>query len=253
MASVAAGDRRPCRDRAEDLEHVSSRVAALADALCSAHRQGTQLRLPADLTLEEAYRLQEEVFESLSGGNRPLAWKVGGPSDKVEPIMAPILPGALHASPARLRAGGFNMIAVECEIAFRLSDAGEAAEALVAIEVCDTRLSDWKDASAMAKLADFQSNAALVTGSGTPRWREIDFRAQKAELWIDGRKVREVTGTHSYGDPSRLLPWVAAQRALRAGDVITTGTWTGMDFVRPGNEVRAVFPGIGEAILILEA
>jgi 2-keto-4-pentenoate hydratase len=240
------------------MEHMSSRVNALAGALCSAHREHAQLRLPADLSLEEAYLLQEEVFASLSGGQRPIAWKVGGPSDKVEPIMAPILPGALYPSPARVPAGGFHMIAVECEIAFRLSPDGEEPEALVAIELCDTRLSDWKDASPMAKLADFQSNAALVAGSGTRRWRGIDFRAQKAQLWIDGRKVREAAGSHPYGDPSRLLPWAVAQRSrrggtLRAGDVITTGTWTGMDFVSAGNEVRAVFPGIGEAVLVLEA
>jgi 2-keto-4-pentenoate hydratase len=239
------------------MEHVSARVPALAQALCRAHLAGTQLRLPDDLSLEEAYRLQEEVFASLSSGNRPVAWKVGGPSDKVEPIMAPILPGALHASPARLAVGGFNMIAVECEIAFRLSSGGEAAQALAAIEVCDTRLSDWKEASPMAKLADFQSNAALVAGTGTPRWHGIDFPAQKAELWIDGRKVREATGVHPYGDPSRLLPWAAAQRArrggaLHSGDIVTTGTWTGMDFVHAGNTVRAVFPGIGEAVLVLE-
>jgi 2-keto-4-pentenoate hydratase len=172
--------------------------------------------------------------------------------------MAPILPGALYASPARVACGGFHMMAVECEIAFRLSAGGEAAEALVAIELCDTRLSDWKEASPMAKLADFQSNAALVAGSGTARWREIDFRSQKAELWIDGRKVREAAGAHPYGDPSRLLPWAIAQRARRGGafsarDVLTTGTWTGMDFVGPGSEVRAVFPGIGEATLVLQA
>lgn len=237
---------------------MSSRVSELAAALCRAHRDGTQLRLPGDLTLDEAYRLQEEVFDSLSSGRRPVAWKVGGPSDKVEPIMAPVMPGALYASPARVACGGFHMTAVECEIAFRLSAGGEAMEALVAIELCATRLADWKEASPMARLADFQSNAALVAGSGTARWREIDFRAQKAQLWIDGRKVREVVGTHPYGDPSRLLPWAIAHRAERGGgflarDVLTTGTWTGMDFVGPGSEVRAVFPGIGEAVLVLQA
>ena len=34
---------------------------------------------------------------------------------------------------------------------------------------------------------------------------------------------------------------------LRAGDVITTGAWTGMHFVDPGAEIVARFPGIGEA------
>lgn len=169
--------------------------------------------------------------------------------------MAHILPGRTFVTPARVATDGFQMIAVEIEIAFRLGADAKALEALAAIEVCDTRLADWQNASAAAKLADFQSNAALVAGSGTPRWAEIDFRAQRAELWVDGRRVKAVTGTHPYGNPARLLPWArthaASRGGLQAGDLVTTGSWTGMDFVRQGAEVRAVFPGVGEAVVQL--
>jgi 2-keto-4-pentenoate hydratase len=43
----------------------------------------------------------------------------------------------------------------------------------------------------------------------------------------------------------------AARRGqgLHAGDVITTGAWTGLEIARPGDEVIAKFPGIGEARL----
>ena len=84
---------------------------------------------------------------------------------------------------------------------------------------------------------------------------EIDFRAQRAELWVDGRRVKAVTGAHPYGNPARLLPWArthaASRGGLEAGDLVTTGSWTGMDFVRRGAEVRAVFPGVGEAVVQL--
>ena len=41
----------------------------------------------------------------------------------------------------------------------------------------------------------------------------------------------------------------AAERGLglHAGDVITTGAWTGLEIAKPGDEVTARFPGIGEA------
>jgi 2-keto-4-pentenoate hydratase/2-oxohepta-3-ene-1,7-dioic acid hydratase (catechol pathway) len=39
---------------------------------------------------------------------------------------------------------------------------------------------------------------------------------------------------------------------LAAGDIVTTGTWTGLTAVRPVEEMAAVFPGIGEARLRLE-
>ena len=38
---------------------------------------------------------------------------------------------------------------------------------------------------------------------------------------------------------------------LQAGDVVPTGTWTGLTVVRPGEAVTAVFEGIGEARLRL--
>lgn len=233
-----------------------SRVHALAASLERAHRERTPVSLPPDLTRDEAYHLQDLVFAALAPGERSRAWKVGGPGEHVEPTMAQILPGRLFASPAQVSPEGFRMLAIEIEIAFRLGEDAKPAEALAAIEVCDTRLADWQNASPAAKLADFQSNAALVAGSGTPRWQEIDFRAQRAQLWIDGRLAKEVTGVHPYGNPARLLPWAAAHTAsrggLRPGDVVTTGSWTGMDFVQPGAEVRAVFPGLGEAMVKLK-
>jgi 2-keto-4-pentenoate hydratase len=232
-----------------------SRVAALAAGLERAHRERSPMSLPPDLTSDEAYRLQDLVFAALARGERPVAWKVGGPSEDVPPTSAPILPGRLLTSPARVAPEGFRILGIEIEIAFRIAEGGEPGEALAAIEVCDTRLVDWERAAPLAKLADFQSNAALVAGSGTARWQEIDFRAQRAELWIDGRLAKEVKGVHPYGNPARLLPWAAARAAahggLRAGDVVTTGSWTGMDFVQAGVEVRAVFPGVGEAVVKL--
>ena len=232
-----------------------SRLADLAASLERAHRERTPVSLPPDLTREEAYRLQDLVFAALAAGARPNAWKVGGPDPAVEPTMAQILPGRLFASPARVAPAGFQMIGIEIEIAFRMGEDAKPVEALAAIEVCDTRLADWKNASPAAKLADFQSNAALVAGSGTRRWAKIDFTAQRAQLWIDARLAKEATGVHPYGNPARLLPWAAVHAAsrggLRPGDVVTTGSWTGMDFVRPGGEVRAVFPGVGEAVVKL--
>lgn len=234
---------------------MSPRLQALAASLERAHREHRPASLPPDLTREEAYQLQDLVFAALARGARPLAWKVGSPGAQVEPTFAPILPGRLFASPAQLATRGFRMIGVEIEVAFRIGEHAAPVEALVAIEVCDTRLADWEHAAAAAKLADFQSNAALVAGSGTPRWSQVDFGAQRAQLWIDGRLAKEVAGAHPHGDPARLLPSARAHAAsrggLRAGDLVTTGSWTGMDFVQPGAEVRAVFPGVGEAVVKL--
>lgn len=219
----------------------------------------------------EAYRVQDLVFAALHSGARASAWKVGAPSAEAEPIAAPIAQAGLYRSPARVPGAAFNMIGVEAEIAFRLARdlparatryadhevADAVGEALVVIELCDARLSNWKSASPMWKLADFQMNAGLVLGSGTRDWRDLEFAAQKAELWIDGQRKAEAVGVHPYGNPVRLMPWAAAHCAvrvggLRTGDVVTTGSWTGMQFVQAGCEVVARFPGIGEARVRVE-
>ena len=242
----------------------------IAELFAGAHRASRAFPTPTELTLdseEDAYRVQDLVFAALLPGERPVAWKAGAPNDKTEPTAAPIRK-ALR-SPATTSAAGMNLIGIEAEIAFRIERdlparrdayreeevASAVGEALVAIELCDTRLADWSITPALWKLADFQSNAALIVGSGTRDWREIDFRSLPVELRI-GERTIAARGAHPFGDPFRLMPWIAAHCArrtggLRAGDVVTTGSWTGMEFALPGEEINARFPGVGEAVLRL--
>lgn len=242
-------------------------IAAAAQRLVHAHRT-RKPAATADVPLrteDQAYRVQGEVFAAVWPGARPAAWKAGGPSDKVEPTAAPIAPENLLASPATVPGARMRMIGVEAEVAFRFgkalpprsrpyserSIAAAVDEVVVAIEICDTRLADWKKASGVWKLADFQNNSALVVGSGTRDWREIDFTKQRVEFRI-GDRIATATGGHSWGNPFRLLPWLVAHAAkrgigLHAGDVVTTGAWTGFEIAKPGDAVVAKFAGIGEA------
>lgn len=248
-------------------KHGLSSIGKAHKLLVAAHRSrkpaptaGTPLH-----TEEEAYSVQAAVFADLWPGARAVAWKAGGPSDKVEPTAAPIPPENLLRSPASVTGKKMRMIGVEAEVAFRLakdlpprsrpySDRSVAAavgEVVVTIELCDTRLADWKETSGLWKLADFQNNSALVVGSGTRDWQKIDFLQQEMEFRI-GARIARAKGAHSFGNPFRLLPWLvrhAAKRGLglHAGDVITTGAWTGLEIASLGDEVTARFPGIGEA------
>jgi 2-keto-4-pentenoate hydratase len=247
--------------------HGLSTISSATKRLVDAHRT----RKPAateDLPLhteEEAYRVQTDVFEELWPETRAFAWKAGGPSDKVEPTAAPIPSEHLLRSPASVAGGTMQMVGVEAEVAFRLakdlpprsrpyserSIAAAVGEVVVAIELCDTRLANWKETSGLWKLADFQNNSALVTGSGTKDWLKIDFAQQEMEFRI-GKRVAKAKGAHSFGNPFRLLPWLVKHvhkrgLGLHAGDVITTGAWTGLEIAKIGDEVTARFPGIGEA------
>ena len=249
--------------------HGLSAIAKATKLLSGAHRSRTpaatgELALASD---EDAYRVQDNVFAELWPGARPAGWKAGGPSDKVTPTAAPIPPERMLRSPASVQASALHMIGVEAEVAFCLardlpprsrpyserSIAAAIGEVLVTIELCGSRLEGWRETSGLWKLADFQSNSALVVGSGTKDWQKVDFTAQQCEFRI-GERVATARGSHPYGNPVRLLPWLvkhAAQRGLglRAGDIITTGAWTGLEAAQAGDTIVARFPGIGEATL----
>jgi 2-keto-4-pentenoate hydratase len=241
--------------------------------LVEAHR-ARSLAMVGDVELKtdgDAYRVQDAVYARLWPGTKPLAWKAGAPSDKVEPTAAPIAPEKVLRSPASVSAATLNLIGVEAEVAYRLGRdlpprarpylekdlAAAVDEVLVAIEVCATRIAAWKQSSGPWRLADFQSNGVLVAGSGTRQWRSIDFLGQQLEFTIGARVVR-AKGAHPFGNPFRLLPWLARHcskrgAGLSAGNIVTTGAWTGLEPAAAGDEVSARFPGIGEARVRIEA
>ena len=245
-------------------------LAPIIDALAAAHR-GRLVRtshVDGPANVMEAYQVQDGVLRALSHG-RPTAWKIGPARDGSDPLASPVPAQCVHRSPARIAAGERIVLGVEAEIAFRFGatprvdftrfeDALEAVEqALVLIELCETRLADWSEASPLWRLADFQSHGAFVLGSGTPDWRAIDYATQEAELRIDGHVVARSAGGHPTQDLPQMVAWAVRHCArrgmpLQAGDVVTTGTWTGLTVTRPGEEASAVFPGIGEARLRVE-
>ena len=197
------------------------------------------------------------------GAGEVSAWKVGTPSRGAEPSAAPIFGARIQESPAQVASGDFHMLAAEVEIAFRIGqdlqpgctreDVTRAVDGVVVvIELCDTRLQDFKSATAYWKLADNQSNFGLVVGSGRRDWQAIDFPSLTAEFHVNGTMRHSAVGAHPLGSPFNLLPWLASHierrgSGLRRGNVITTGAWTGLEIVHPGDEVLGRFPGVGEA------
>jgi 2-keto-4-pentenoate hydratase len=235
---------------------AGDRVNRLARLLIEARTRASLVRsddAPRDAA--EVYWIQDAVLQAVSGGRRANVWKAIPPHPGSEPLATPVPPQGILPSPATARGPKHGLLGVEAEIAFRLGVDLQAAEALVAIELCETRLADWNGANPWWKLADFQSHGAFVLGSGTEAWQAIDFAAQAVEVLINGERKASAAGAHPSGDPSRLLPWMighcAARGGLQPGDVIATGSWVGIVPVAPGDEVLARFPGIGAARLKL--
>jgi len=242
--------------------------------LIAAHQRAQRFASRAQATLSDlrdVYRIHQGVLHVIAAGARVDTWKVSPPRADTPATGAPVLPGRRVGSPAVVNVAGFRMLGIEAELAFRFGAdllprsqpytdkeiIAAVQEICVAIELCDTRLADWADAPPLWRLADFQSGAMLIVGEARRDWRTIDFAQQEVELVINGEVRARNRGSHPTVDPSRLLPAIVAHciehsDGLRAGDVLTTGSWSGMTQAAPGDAIRVRFPGIGSAELTLQ-
>lgn len=210
---------------------------------------------------DEAHAIQEETARMLS--ESVAGWKVGAPLDGIV-VRGAILQSRVIASGGAIAAARVPLLGVEAEVAFRFDrtleprdrdynydEVAAAVTAFAAIEIVDSRFRDYSGAPLLERIADCVSNGAFVMGAPQARWRDFDLSKLDARLEVDGEvRVRGIGG-HAAGDP--LLPAVALVNDLRrstgvrAGQVMTTGTYTGLNFVKPGQRVRAVFEGFGLA------
>jgi len=244
-----------------DNERVDEAVRALVDA----RKTGRLLEtLPAGsrpASIEEAHAIQDATVAFL--GDAVVGWKVLPPIDG-RIARGVLLRSRVFTSPATISADQVPLLGVEAEIAFRFDrdlpprvadyayeDVAQAVTAFPAIEIVDSRFSDYRGSALLDRLADCASNGAFVCGALQSHWRAFDLAAAEVELSIDGiSKVRSVGG-HAAVDP--LLPAVALVNALREnvgvrkGQMMTTGTYTGLNFAQPGQTVTADFKGFGSA------
>jgi 2-keto-4-pentenoate hydratase len=225
---------------------------------------------PANATA--AYAAQAAVAQTFGwfSNGPPRYWKSGGASRAAVMTHAALPPDGVWSSPADASAWPLRQRGIEAEIALRLGQgvAPDHAAALdlaqatalvdamcVSIEIVDSRWQEGLDAPELAKLADLQSHGALVLGEWQP-FAPRDWSAQTCRVQIGAHPLIERCASHAMGDPAYvLLAWLRhATRngdTVAAGTVVTTGTWVGILDAEPGEWVRAEFPGIGAASVLL--
>ncbi|WP_427915470.1 2-keto-4-pentenoate hydratase [Ramlibacter sp. MMS24-I3-19] len=236
-------------------------------AIARALLQARHARQPAPRTwrladVPAAYAVQDATAEALG----PIAaWKVGAASPEATPGCAPLPASGVRPAGALLQGSEWQLRGIEAELAVRLgrdltpddendrprlSAAIDAA--LPALEVVETRLQDWRSSDPLDQLADLQSHGALIVGPPLP-WRAeapVDLRTLRVTLAFDGQPVADARGSHPVGNVLPLLGWLARHarqrgRRLRAGDVVTTGSCTGLLFAWEGAHVQATVEGVG--------
>jgi 2-keto-4-pentenoate hydratase len=253
-----------------DVAQPSAAATQAADRFEAARRDGKVLTdFPPALEpqdLAAAFQIQAELARRAGAVG---AWKISyltlqqqAAKGVDHPIAARIFGPWVHPSPARL---SLPLIApkLECEFAYALGrdlpqraapyTRGEVEAAIAAlhpaIEVVDSRLPP--NPTMPMALVDSISNAAFVFGPAVSDWRGIKYAGTSIALTINGEakaqgSARAILG----GDPIGAVVMLANHQppqseGLKRGQIVTTGSCTGMTPVSAGAHVVADFGPIG--------
>lgn len=251
-----------------------TKMKELAATLWQARRSGgTVPRAAADFLtdIDNAYETQR--LGAAESGLERSGWKVGatGPAAMQTlgvdgPVTAPMF------APFCVNGGGaFPLLpgvtaAIESEFAFRFAvDLPARAETysrnevlsavatvIPAFEIIGTRFEGGvQGLGAVRVIADLVANIGWAGGPEHENWRDFDFKPHPVKLYKNGEFTAEGVGGDAMGDPLNVLEWTANHLSklgdgIKAGEIVSTGTCTGVVPVAVGDTLRADFGSLGD-------
>jgi 2-keto-4-pentenoate hydratase len=269
--------RGPTAADAERMTTTASSDAVIAEAaarLRAARDTGRTCAPIRDLIestdLAAAYRVQQGFNQSrVAGGARVVGRKIGLTSVAVQeqlgvdqPDFGVLFDDMAYSNGAVIPMGRLLQPRAEAEIAFVLSDdladgPLDAAQvraaidhAVAAIEICDSRISNW-DIKFADTVADNASSGVYVLGDRHVPLDGLDTVGAAMSMTVNGIEVSTGTGADCLGDPLAAVAWLAQAareygEPLRAGQVILSGAMGPMRPFAPGDEVAVQISGLGE-------
>lgn len=224
----------------------------------------------------DAYEIQLiNIRQRVAEGARVVGHKVGLSSKAMQEMMGVDEPDYGHLlddmevfEDRPVPAGEYLYPRVEVEVGFVLADdlPGEgcteddvlAATAAFApaIELIDTRITDWK-IKLCDTIADNASSAGWVLGEARVSPKDIDIQNIDAVLTRNGEVVAKGRSDAVLGNPVTAVAWLARKVdsfgvRLKAGDIVLPGSCTKAIDARPGDEFVADFDGLGSVHLSFE-
>jgi 2-keto-4-pentenoate hydratase len=228
--------------------------------------------LPEELrprSMDEAYFVNAALAEAFGeiGG-----WKIGAGGAEAIPIFAPLPKSWIAPSGTVLSKSSHRYRGLEAEIAFVLgrdlpmkNSPYTRQEVLEAVASCHPVIEELESGLVdpalpeirSAKDADLQMHGGLIYGPAFADWRSCDFTKERVTLAVDGVVRVDRVGSNTSGDLLRLLPWLANEGSkwtggLKAGQWITTGSWTGNIQALAGSDVDVLFEHAGRVELRFE-
>lgn len=254
-----------------------SRRAAAAELLWTAERD----RVPVEpltaafpgIDAVDAYGIQLlNIDRRLAAGARVYGHKVGLSSPVMQQMMGVDEPDYGHllsdmvlSEQDPVETARYCFPRIEVEIGFVLgaglpgegcteADVLAATEYVVpSLELIDSRIKDWRIGLADT-IADNASSAGVVLGAARVAPGGLDLADIGAVLYRGGEEVARGNTSAVLGNPVTAVAWLARKVAffgvrLQAGHVILPGSCTRAVDVRPGDDFRADFAGLGPVSL----
>jgi 2-keto-4-pentenoate hydratase len=215
------------------------------------------------LTLDQAYRIQlGTIARRCAGGERQIGWKVGLTAKAIqeqfgfhEPVFGCILEqersGHVFPADTLIKPGFENELCMrigrDLSGEIDIATARAAVEAVApSLEIIETR-GDLARQIAVA-LADNAQQKTIITGEFRPLPEALE--TMQATVRVNNEVVATGTGDAVLGNPLNSVIWLARKlaeygRAIRAGEIIMTGSFTRQFPLNPGDQVRTEFSGLG--------
>jgi 2-keto-4-pentenoate hydratase len=255
----------------------NDRLSRAAEMFVHARRTLSLLEdLPEELrprTLDEAYAVQDRVaglFGPIGG------YKIGAPTPEAAPLFGP-----MPLFDLSLRSDGFPRVAageeiliggplrrmrgMEAEICFLLGrdlpprETPYTREEVVAaiasahpgLELLESAFVNPDKVERLTMMGDLQINGGYVLGPALPGWQAVDLTRESVEVTVDGEVRFRGTASNAAGtDLLRLVVYLTNEGAartggLRAGQVITTGSWSGKTLAEAGSVAQIHFNTFG--------
>jgi 2-keto-4-pentenoate hydratase len=249
-------------------------AAMLAEALWKARLDGRVVAVEAAETPRDvaaAYVVQAAITRL--AGLAQVGWKLGATTRAAQellgvdqPFLGPLFAPHCHADSAEVVLPVAHAPGLESEFLVGLGadlparaeayDAEEVAAAVgfiaPAFEIVGARFAGGLAGRGLLAIADGGANIAVVQGEPVRDWRRFDLSRHGVRLGLNGDDT--ASGSSSalvFGDPIGAVAWLAshpllAGRGLRRGEIVMTGTCTGLTPIRAGDAAVADFGELGQ-------
>lgn len=223
------------------------------------------------ITIDDAYRIQLRMIERrLDAGETIVGKKIGVTSKVVmdmlgvdQPDFGQLTSGMVVAEGEPIRCETMIAPKAEAEVAFILERdlAGPGVTAadvlratafvLPCFEIVDSRIKEWK-IRIQDTVADNASCGVFTLGGSAKNPRRIDLALAGMVLEKNGEVVSTSAGAAVQGSPVNAVAWLANTLgrlgiALKAGEVILSGSQSPLLPVKPGDSLACSVGGLGGA------